>query len=82
MDRESDSDSYSPDLSVLQENLISKVNSSDVVIVSDYGKGFVSDELFSLVRNNAKFVSVDPKPSRLLQYESPDLINSKSNGSP
>ena len=74
VDRESDSDSYSPDLSVLQENLISKVNSSDVVIVSDYGKGFVSDELFSLVRNNAKFVSVDPKPSRLLQYESPDLL--------
>ena len=73
VDRESDSDSYSPDLSVLQ-NLISKVNSSDVVIVSDYGKGFVSDELFSLVRNNAKFVSVDPKPSRLLQYESPDLL--------
>ena len=74
VDRESHSDSYTPDLSVLQENLISKVNSSDVVIVSDYGKGFVSDELFSLVRNNAKFVSVDPKPSRLLQYESPDLL--------
>ena len=45
-----------------------------MVIVSDYGKGFVSDELFSLVRNNAKFVSVDPKPSRLLQYESPNLL--------
>ena len=74
VDRESDSDSYSPDLSVLQENLISKIDSSDVVIVSDYGKGFVSNELFRMVRKNAKFVSVDPKPSRLLEYESPDLL--------
>jgi D-glycero-beta-D-manno-heptose-7-phosphate kinase len=74
VDREGESDSYAPDLSVLRESLISKVGSSDVVIISDYGKGFVSDELFSLVRKNAKFVSVDPKPSRLLQYESPDLL--------
>jgi D-beta-D-heptose 7-phosphate kinase/D-beta-D-heptose 1-phosphate adenosyltransferase len=75
VDRESSSGSYSPDLSLLDENLISKVSSSDVVIISDYGKGFVSDDLYSLVRKNAKFVSVDPKPSRLLQYESPDLLN-------
>ena len=62
----------SPDLSVIKRYLIFKVKSADLVIVSDYGKGFVSDEL-SII-NNAKFVSVDPKPSRLLQYESPDLL--------
>ena len=45
-----------------------------MVIVSDYGKGFVSNELFRVIRKHANFVSVDPKPSRLLQYESPDLL--------
>ena len=74
VDRESDSNSYAPNLSLLQESLISKINSSDVVIVSDYGKGFVSNELFRIIRKHANFVSVDPKPSRLLQYENPDLL--------
>jgi D-beta-D-heptose 7-phosphate kinase/D-beta-D-heptose 1-phosphate adenosyltransferase len=74
VDRESDSNSYAPNLSLLQESLISKINFSDVVIVSDYGKGFVSNELFRIIRKHANFVSVDPKPSRLLQYENPDLL--------
>ena len=74
VDRESDSNAYAPNLSLLQESLISKINFSDVVIVSDYGKGFVSNELFRIIRKHANFVSVDPKPSRLLQYENPDLL--------
>lgn len=74
VDRESESNAYAPNLLVLQESLISKINSSDVVIVSDYGKGFVSNELFRIIRKHANFVSVDPKPSRLLQYENPDLL--------
>ena len=74
VDRESDSNAYAPNLSLLQESLISKINLSDVVIVSDYGKGFVSNELFRVIRKHANFVSVDPKPSRLLQYENPDLL--------
>ena len=74
VDRENDPDSYIPDLAILKEILVSKVTSSDVVIVSDYGKGFVGNELLRLIRENASFVSIDPKPSRLLDYQSPDLL--------
>ncbi|MBT5715541.1 MAG: D-glycero-beta-D-manno-heptose-7-phosphate kinase, partial [Opitutae bacterium] len=63
VDRENDPDSYIPDLAILKEILVSKVTSSDVVIVSDYGKGFVGNELLRLIRENASFVSIDPKPS-------------------
>jgi D-beta-D-heptose 7-phosphate kinase/D-beta-D-heptose 1-phosphate adenosyltransferase len=58
----------------LKEILISKAISSDLVIVSDYGKGFVSDDLLRIIRENAPFVSIDPKPSRLLNYKNPDLL--------
>ena len=34
----------------------------------------MSNELFRVIRKHANFVSVDPKPSRLLQYENPDLL--------
>ena len=74
VDRENDPSSYTPNLSILKETLISKAISSDVVIVSDYGKGFVSDELLKIIRANASFVSIDPKPSRLLHYQKPDLL--------
>ncbi len=74
VDREKEADSYMPDLSVLAEKLISKANFSDLVIISDYGKGFVSDDLLRIIRGNANFVSIDPKPSRLLNYNKPDLL--------
>ena len=51
-----------------------KASSADAVIISDYGKGFVTNHLLTLIRQSAKFVAVDPKPSRLLDYASPDLL--------
>ena len=74
VDRENAPSSYTPDLVLLKEILISKAISSDVVIVSDYGKGFVGDDLLRIIRENASFVSIDPKPSRLLNYKNPDLL--------
>ena len=74
VDRESSPSAYSPDLDKLKDILIPKLNSSDVVIVSDYGKGFIGNELLALIRENTAFVSVDPKPSRLLDYSNPDLL--------
>ena len=44
------------------------------MIISDYGKGFVTNDLLSLIRETAQFVSLDPKPSRLLNYANPDLL--------
>lgn len=74
VDREASLESYSPDLKVLGSNISKKVKLADAVIVSDYGKGFVTDQLLGIVSKNARFLSIDPKPSRLLQYANPDLL--------
>ena len=74
VDRESSSDQYNPKIAEIDELLQTKLKFADAVIVSDYGKGFVTNDLLSLVRQSAKFVSVDPKPSRLLDYAKPDLL--------
>jgi len=74
VDRESSSEQYNPKIREIDELLQTKLKFADAVIVSDYGKGFVTNELLSLVRQSAKFVSVDPKPSRLLDYAKPDLL--------
>ena len=81
VDREAVSDEYKPDLSHLGEIIAEKVERADAVIISDYGKGFVTNELLALVRESARFLAVDPKPSRLLDYSQPDLSYPKPAGS-
>jgi D-beta-D-heptose 7-phosphate kinase/D-beta-D-heptose 1-phosphate adenosyltransferase len=74
VDREDPPSNYQPNLSLLCDAFIEKANRSDVVIISDYGKGFISNELLSLLRMHSSFLAVDPKPSRLLDYCKPDLL--------
>ena len=74
VDRESPPNTYKPDLNLLKDILVPKVKSADVVIVSDYGKGFITDSLLSIIREGSTFMAVDPKPSRLLDYKQPDLL--------
>ncbi|MBT3540624.1 MAG: hypothetical protein HN489_05760 [Opitutae bacterium] len=74
VDRESSIDQYHPDLSIVGDLISEKASKADAVIVSDYGKGFVTNQLIALVRENACFLAVDPKPSRLLDYSKPDLL--------
>ena len=74
VDREESHQAYAPNLDALSELLAEKARNADAVIVSDYAKGFVNDELLSLLRSEAKFLAVDPKPRRCLNYDSPDLI--------
>ena len=74
VDREEKPIDYHPDLNLIGQSLTEKIKRADAVIISDYGKGFVTNELISLTRESASFVSVDPKPSRLLEYNSPDLL--------
>ena len=74
VDREESHQAYAPNLDSLSELLAEKARNADAVIVSDYAKGFVNDELLSLLRSEAKFLAVDPKPRRCLNYDSPDLI--------
>ncbi len=74
VDRELGFQSYQPDLALLGDALRQKAESVDAVIGSDYGKGFVTNELLSLVREASPCLAVDPKPSRLLDYSHPDLL--------
>ena len=74
MDREANSEAYKPDLNRIGSVLTEKAKSADAVIISDYGKGFVTNEMLALLRQSARFMSVDPKPSRLLDYSSPDIL--------
>ncbi|MDG0963789.1 MAG: PfkB family carbohydrate kinase [Opitutales bacterium] len=74
VDREDPPSNYQPNLSLLGDAFIEKASQSDVVIISDYGKGFISNELLSLLRLHSSFLAVDPKPSRLLDYCKPDLL--------
>ncbi len=74
VDRENRPNSYEPKLAALNDLLIEKIRSADLVIISDYGKGFVTNELIMLIRQYATFVAVDPKPSRLLNYCKPNLL--------
>ena len=74
VDREESHQAYAPNLDALSELLAEKARNADAVIVSDYAKGFVNDEMLTLLRSEAKFLAVDPKPRRSLNYDSPDLM--------
>ena len=62
VDREASVSSYDPGLVEIGEVIKEKASSVDAVIISDYGKGFVTNDLLSLIRQSSKFVAVDPKP--------------------
>lgn len=51
---------------------------ADAVILSDYAKGILTDELVAavtkLARSAGKFIALDPKPKRRLQFHGLDLI--------
>src|SRR5207248_6493766 len=61
------------------EALLSKeIKASDAVILSDYAKGILTDELVGrvtkLARAAGKFIALDPKPKRKLAFHGLDLI--------
>jgi len=74
MDWEESSGSYQPDLQSFADSLAEKAKAVDAVIVSDYGKGFITDDLLVLLRREAEFLAIDPKPRRKVSYSSPDLM--------
>ena len=58
--------------------LAREIAASDAVILSDYAKGILSNELVArvtaLARAAGKFVALDPKPKRTLAFHGLDLI--------
>ncbi len=78
LDRESPLHSYQIDpshIDVVFSKIVPKV---DAVILSDYAKGLLSDELVArisaLAREHKKFLAIDPKPRRKLKFFQPDLL--------
>ncbi len=74
VDRESNADAYSLGLGQFGSLLMEKAGNADAVIISDYGKGFVTNEALELLKGSARFLAVDPKPSRPINYACPDLL--------
>jgi D-beta-D-heptose 7-phosphate kinase/D-beta-D-heptose 1-phosphate adenosyltransferase len=59
-------------------SLLNAIESSDAVILSDYAKGVISqsllDALIAHAKQHGKIISLDPKPSRKLNFHGASLI--------
>jgi D-beta-D-heptose 7-phosphate kinase/D-beta-D-heptose 1-phosphate adenosyltransferase len=74
-----DRDHIPPDISKKLITLIrKKIKQVDAVIISDYGKGLVSqdiiDEVTSQARKNGMLVSIDPKERNFAHYKNAGII--------
>ena len=78
LDREQHRDKYSLKDPVLLDYILDKISECDVVILSDYAKGVLSNDNVQLFIDTAhqygKFIALDPKPKRKLNFKHPDLI--------
>ena len=78
LDREASPTAYRFPPSKAEALLRKEIVACDAVILSDYAKGILSDELMAcvtkLARTAGKFVALDPKPKRKLAFHGLDLI--------
>ncbi|MBP9913169.1 MAG: D-glycero-beta-D-manno-heptose-7-phosphate kinase [Opitutaceae bacterium] len=78
LDRESPQANYALSTPQAKALLTDAIRACDAVILSDYAKGILSDELVALVtklaRAAGKFIALDPKPKRQLAFRDLDLI--------
>jgi rfaE bifunctional protein kinase chain/domain len=78
LDRESAPTAYRIEPSKLEALLGAAIRNADAVILSDYAKGLLDDALVdrvsTLSRAAGKFIALDPKPKRPLNFSGLDLI--------
>lgn len=78
IDREADADRYRMDGPEALAALEKGVGAADAVLLSDYGKGGVTEELIAALasagRNAGVPVALDPKPRRRLRFADLDLL--------
>ena len=78
LDREAAPTAYQFPIDKAEALLAREIAACDAVILSDYAKGILTNELVALVtklaRSAGKFVALDPKPKRKLAFHSLDLI--------
>lgn len=77
IDRNSAPQNYAPSVGYITA-MLDSIRGADAVIVSDYARGFLDDNILrsiiDSVRSYKKFVAVDPKPRRRLNFSGPNLI--------
>jgi rfaE bifunctional protein kinase chain/domain len=78
LDRESPPAHYAADVARALVLLDPEVRAADAVILSDYAKGLLTDDLVAaiakLAHDAGKFVALDPKPRRKLRFPTLDLL--------
>ncbi len=78
IDRESSPSAYRFTAAQAEALLKKEIAACDAVIMSDYAKGILHDELVAcvtrLARSAGKFIALDPKPKRKLAFHGLDLI--------
>lgn len=78
LDREAPPDAYHFPAAKARALLAREIGICDAVILSDYAKGILSNELVArvteLARAAGKFIALDPKPKRKLEFKDLDLI--------
>jgi D-beta-D-heptose 7-phosphate kinase/D-beta-D-heptose 1-phosphate adenosyltransferase len=78
LDREAPPTAYEFPAAKARPLLAKEIAACDAVILSDYAKGILSNELVTrvteLARDAGKFIALDPKPKRKLQFRNLDLI--------
>jgi len=78
IDREDPPAAYHVTASQAETLLAKQISACDAVILSDYAKGILSDEVIARVTKLAhaagKFIALDPKPRRHLSFQGLDLI--------
>lgn len=78
LDREAAPSAYQFPAAKAGALLARQIAACDAVIMSDYAKGILTDELIArvtkLARRAGKFIALDPKPKRRLAFHGLDLI--------
>ncbi len=78
LDRERDPSAYSTALKTLTPDVLEKIREVDAVILSDYAKGVLTEDLIGELQENAAkhnvLLTYDPKPKRRLSIKNLDLI--------
>ncbi|WP_404421112.1 bifunctional heptose 7-phosphate kinase/heptose 1-phosphate adenyltransferase [Nibricoccus sp. IMCC34717] len=78
LDREAPPDAYRCAPATIAARLKRAIRDADAIILSDYAKGLINDDLVRFVHDEGRragcFLALDPKPKRPLQFSDLDLI--------
>lgn len=66
--------SYKIFSSSIKDIILEKANESKIIIISDYAKGVITEDLMNLLKNQKKKIIVDPKPKNKFLYQDVFLI--------